>query len=144
MHDTPHVRTHPPVVQLELPWTPLPDAGECWLATHVAATRNADGRRRARSRFATYVLAWFGRVPLGALTGDAVRAFGVALAQRWGLRPRTIARVLADLRGLLRWAARTGLVVASPFARPARSRHRRAITSGASRGCEPPPRAPAR
>jgi len=103
------------LVQLELPVTPLSAAGARWLATYVATTRNDKGQRLARTRFERYALRWFGDVPIGALTGDRVREFRLALERSWGLRPHTVMHVLSDLRCLLRWAASAGLVAISPF-----------------------------
>jgi len=107
------------------------EAGERWLKSYVATTRNAKGFRLAWHRFEKYVLGWR-CVPVRELTGDQIREFRLMLEQYWHLSPYTVTHVLSDLRCFLRWTVEAGLIERTPF--PARVMPR--IPEVAPRGFE--------
>ena len=95
--------------------TTVEEAGEWWLASYVATTRNAKGQRLARTRFVRYLQPFFGWAYLQDLSGDLVREYRLHLEQGQRLRASTIGHLLSDLRCLLRWAVSVGLLERSPF-----------------------------
>jgi len=90
-------------------------AGERWLMTYVATTRNEKGWRLARTRLYRYLGGWLGDIPLRELSGDHVREYRLVLEAHFRLSPHTITHVLSDLRCMLRWAVSIGLLERSPF-----------------------------
>ncbi len=93
----------------------LYEAGERWLATYIATTRNAKGQRLARVRFETYWLRLLSHIGLGDLEGDHIRILRTALEEHWRLSPYTVTHVLSDVRCFLRWAVSARLIARSPF-----------------------------
>lgn len=93
----------------------LQAAGDRWLASYVATTRNPKGQRLARFRFDNYLLGWLEGIALRELSGDHIRTFRLALEGHWTLSPHTVTHVLSDLRCMLRWAVTVGLLERSPF-----------------------------
>ena len=110
-------RRTPPALRSRSELTLL-EAGQRWLASYVATTRNPKGQQLAATRFVTYAADGLGDLSLHELTGDHVRQFRQVLERHWGLRPHTVTHVLSDLRCLLRWAVSERLLEHSPF--PAR------------------------
>jgi hypothetical protein len=93
----------------------LLEAGDRWLSTYVATTRNRKGQKLAKSRLDGYLVPGLGSVRLRELNGDDVRLYRQYLERYYGLRPHTVTHVLSDLRCLLRWAVSMGLLERSPF-----------------------------
>jgi len=96
----------------------LTEAGQRWLASYVATTRNAKGQRLARTRFERYVLPALASLRPHEITPDHIRALRLELEHVWQLSPYTVMHVLSDVRCFLRWAVSVNVVERSPF--PAR------------------------
>jgi integrase len=102
-------------MESRLPELTLLQAGERWLTTYVATTRNPKGQRLARSRFGKYVQGGLFPTTLRELNSDHIRELRLMLEDHWRLSPYTVMHVLSDLRCFLRWAVSLGLLERSPF-----------------------------
>ena len=90
-------------------------AGDRWLRTYVATTRNPKGQRLARIRFEKYVVGELFHRTLFELSGSDIRELRQMLEGYWHLSPHTVTHVLSDLRCFLRWTVSEGLLERSPF-----------------------------
>jgi integrase len=78
----------------------LTEAGQRWLASYVATTRNAKGQRLARTRFERYVLPALASLRPRDITPDHIRELRLELEHVWQLSPYTVMHVLSDVRCL--------------------------------------------